>query len=139
MAKGQQRSNREAKKPKKDKAKVIAAAPSRATARQMRFPRLPRAADDNGVLAGVAAPSVARSRATSPASAFAKASADMGGGGNPGGDAQQQVQKLTMQLQAMQADRQIDAQKLQVEMYRAETDRMKANSDIAARMNPGGA
>ena len=29
MAKGQQRSNREAKKPKKDKAKVIAAAPSR--------------------------------------------------------------------------------------------------------------
>jgi hypothetical protein len=29
MAKGQQRSNREAKKPKKDKTKVIAAAPSR--------------------------------------------------------------------------------------------------------------
>jgi len=29
MAKGQQRSNREAKKPKKDKAKVIAPAPSR--------------------------------------------------------------------------------------------------------------
>ena len=29
MAKGQQRSNREAKKPKKDKSKVIAAAPSR--------------------------------------------------------------------------------------------------------------
>ncbi|MGY8669105.1 hypothetical protein Q3C01_43055 [Bradyrhizobium sp. UFLA05-109] len=29
MAKGQQRSNREAKKPKKEKAKVIAAAPSR--------------------------------------------------------------------------------------------------------------
>ncbi|HZV04940.1 MAG TPA: hypothetical protein VE999_07650 [Gemmataceae bacterium] len=29
MAKGQQRGNREAKKPKKDKAKVIAAAPSR--------------------------------------------------------------------------------------------------------------
>lgn len=29
MAKGQQRSNREVKKPKKDKAKVIAAAPSR--------------------------------------------------------------------------------------------------------------
>jgi hypothetical protein len=29
MAKGQQRSNREAKKPKKDKAKVIAAAPTR--------------------------------------------------------------------------------------------------------------
>jgi hypothetical protein len=29
MAKGQQRSNRETKKPKKDKAKVIAAAPSR--------------------------------------------------------------------------------------------------------------
>nr|WP_249146092.1 hypothetical protein [Bradyrhizobium diazoefficiens] len=29
MAKGQQRSNREAKKPKKDKAKVIAATPSR--------------------------------------------------------------------------------------------------------------
>ncbi|QPF95443.1 hypothetical protein [Bradyrhizobium commune] len=29
MAKGQQRSNREAKKPKKDKAKAIAAAPSR--------------------------------------------------------------------------------------------------------------
>ncbi|WP_426410223.1 hypothetical protein [Bradyrhizobium ganzhouense] len=29
MAKGQQRSNREAKKPKKDKAKTIAAAPSR--------------------------------------------------------------------------------------------------------------
>ena len=28
MAKGQQRSNREAKKPKKDKIKVIAAAPS---------------------------------------------------------------------------------------------------------------
>jgi hypothetical protein len=29
MSKGQQRSNREAKKPKKDKTKVIAAAPSR--------------------------------------------------------------------------------------------------------------
>jgi hypothetical protein len=29
MAKGQQRSNREAKKPKKEKAKVIAAAPNR--------------------------------------------------------------------------------------------------------------
>jgi hypothetical protein len=29
MAKGQQRGNREAKKPKKEKAKVIAAAPSR--------------------------------------------------------------------------------------------------------------
>ncbi|MGY8683900.1 hypothetical protein Q2941_39940 [Bradyrhizobium sp. UFLA05-153] len=29
MAKGQQRSNREAKKPKKEKAKVIAATPSR--------------------------------------------------------------------------------------------------------------
>jgi hypothetical protein len=29
MAKGQQRSNREAKKPKKEKAKVIAAAPRR--------------------------------------------------------------------------------------------------------------
>lgn len=29
MAKGEQRSNREAKKPKKDKIKVIAAAPSR--------------------------------------------------------------------------------------------------------------
>ncbi|WP_283812550.1 hypothetical protein [Bradyrhizobium cosmicum] len=29
MAKGQQRSNRETKKPKKDKAKAIAAAPSR--------------------------------------------------------------------------------------------------------------
>jgi hypothetical protein len=29
MAKGQQRSNREGKKPKKEKAKVIAAAPSR--------------------------------------------------------------------------------------------------------------
>lgn len=29
MAKGQQRSNREAKKPKKDKAKIIAAAPTR--------------------------------------------------------------------------------------------------------------
>ena len=29
MAKGQQRGNREAKKPRKDKAKVIAAAPSR--------------------------------------------------------------------------------------------------------------
>jgi hypothetical protein len=29
MAKGQQRGNREAKKPKKDKVKVIAAAPSR--------------------------------------------------------------------------------------------------------------
>lgn len=29
MAKGQQRSNREAKKPKKEKAKVVAAAPSR--------------------------------------------------------------------------------------------------------------
>jgi hypothetical protein len=29
MAKGQQRSNRETKKPKKDKTKVIAAAPSR--------------------------------------------------------------------------------------------------------------
>ena len=29
MAKGQQRSNREAKKPKKEKAKVTAAAPSR--------------------------------------------------------------------------------------------------------------
>ncbi len=31
MAKGQQRSNQEAKKPKKEKAKVIAAAPSRKT------------------------------------------------------------------------------------------------------------
>ena len=29
MSKGQQRSNREIKKPKKDKAKVVAAAPSR--------------------------------------------------------------------------------------------------------------
>ena len=29
MAKGQQKGNREAKKPKKDKAKVIAAAPSK--------------------------------------------------------------------------------------------------------------
>ena len=29
MSKGQQRSNREAKKPKKDKAKVVAAAPTR--------------------------------------------------------------------------------------------------------------
>ncbi|HEX5278937.1 MAG TPA: hypothetical protein VFW28_02550 [Micropepsaceae bacterium] len=45
---------------------------------------------------------------------------------------------MTMQLQSLQADRQIDAQKLQVEMFRAETDRMKANSDIAARMNPTG-
>ncbi len=61
-----------------------------------------------------------------------------GGGGNAGGDVQQQVQKLTLQLQSLQADRQIDAQKLQVEMYRAETDRMKANSDIASRMNPAG-
>jgi hypothetical protein len=51
---------------------------------------------------------------------------------------QQKVQKLTLQLQSLQADRQIDAQKLQVEMYRAETDRMKANSDIATRMNPPG-
>lgn len=34
MAKGQQRSNREAKKPKKDKTKVIAAAPSRKDAWQ---------------------------------------------------------------------------------------------------------
>jgi hypothetical protein len=32
MAKGQQRSNREAKKPKKEKAKVIAASPSRKSA-----------------------------------------------------------------------------------------------------------
>jgi hypothetical protein len=31
MAKGEQRSNREAKKPKKDKIKVIAAAPSQKT------------------------------------------------------------------------------------------------------------
>jgi hypothetical protein len=31
MAKGQQRGNREAKKPKKEKIKVIAAAPSRKT------------------------------------------------------------------------------------------------------------
>lgn len=34
MAKGQQRSNREIKKPKKDKAKAIAAAPSRKDAWQ---------------------------------------------------------------------------------------------------------
>ncbi len=34
MAKGQQRGNRETKKPKKDKAKVIAAAPSRKDAWQ---------------------------------------------------------------------------------------------------------
>jgi len=34
MAKGQQRSNREIKKPKKDKAKAIAAAPSRKEAWQ---------------------------------------------------------------------------------------------------------
>ncbi len=32
MAKGEQRSNREAKKPKKDKIKTIAAAPSQKTA-----------------------------------------------------------------------------------------------------------
>ena len=52
------------------------------------------------------------------------------------GDAASQdaaVQKLTSQLQAMQADRQIEAQKLQVEMYRAQTERMRANSDISAR------
>ena len=61
-----------------------------------------------------------------------------GGGDTGGGELQQQVQKLTLQLQSLQADRQIDAQKLQVEMYRAETDRMKANSDISARMNPTG-
>ena len=71
------------------------------------------------------APAVAQAGAPAPANA----------GGN---DPQQQVQKLTLQLQALQADRQIDAQKLQVEMYRAETDRMKANSDIASRMNPTG-
>lgn len=69
----------------------------------------------------------------------APAAANAGSPGIAGGnDPQQQVQKLTLQLQALQADRQIDAQKLQVEMYRAETDRMKANSDIAARMNPTG-
>ena len=52
------------------------------------------------------------------------------------GDAASQdaaVQKLTLQLQALQADRQIEAQKLQVEMYRAQTERMRANSDISAR------
>ena len=39
---------------------------------------------------------------------------------NAGGSDPQQVQKLTLQLQSnLQADRQIDAQKLQVEMYRA--------------------
>ena len=37
MAKGQQRGNREAKKPKKEKVKVIAAAPSRTAAVQPTF------------------------------------------------------------------------------------------------------
>jgi hypothetical protein len=62
--------------------------------------------------------------------------------GQPGGDpqtaqavqaasmAQQQVQKLTTQLSAMQADRNIDLQKLQVEMYRAQTDRMTATANM---------
>jgi hypothetical protein len=70
-----------------------------------------------------------------PASAQGSGAASPGQG-NDG--SQQQVQKLTLQLQSLQSDRQIDAQKLQVEMYRAQTDRMKANSDIAARMNPAG-
>lgn len=42
---------------------------------------------------------------------------------NGGGNLSQQVQKLSLQLQALQADRQIDANRLQVEMYRAQTDR----------------
>ena len=41
--------------------------------------------------------------------------------------------KLILQLQALQSDRQIEAQKLQVAMYRAQTERMRANSEIAAR------
>jgi len=45
------------------------------------------------------------------------------------------VEKLSLQLQTLQADRQIEANRLQVEMYRAETERMKANSEIAQRMN----
>ena len=45
------------------------------------------------------------------------------------------MEKLSLQLQTLQADRQIEANRLQVEMYRAETERMKANSEIAQRMN----
>jgi ABC-type phosphate/phosphonate transport system substrate-binding protein len=44
MAKGQQRSNREAKKPKKKKIKVIAAAPSQKSAGVVMSDKLPPAA-----------------------------------------------------------------------------------------------
>jgi hypothetical protein len=57
---------------------------------------------------------------------------------NGGGNLSQQVQKLSLQLQALQADRQIEANRLQVEMYRAQTDRLKANSEIAQQMNSTG-
>lgn len=80
-------------------------------------------------LAGMEAPS-ARFAGTSPVN-----------GGGPSGAASAPdaaVQKLTLQLQALQADRQIEAQKLQVAMYRAQTERMRANSDISARGGDAG-
>jgi len=50
------------------------------------------------------------------------------------GNAQQKISDLTAQLQALQADKQIEAGKLQVEQYRAQTERLKAQTEIA-RLN----
>src|ERR1700680_4153276 len=47
-------------------------------------------------------------------------------GANP---TQQKIGDLTAQLQALQADKQIEAGRLQVEQYRAQTERMKAQTE----------
>jgi hypothetical protein len=76
-----------------------------------------------------------RLQAMLPASASPGAGVASPAPANGGGDLQAQNAKLQLQLQALQADRQIDANRLQVDMYRAQTDRMKANSEIVQRMN----
>jgi hypothetical protein len=49
---------------------------------------------------------------------------------------QQQVALLSAQLQGLQNDRTLDAEKLRIEAYKAETDRLKLTADIG-RSNGG--
>ena len=46
---------------------------------------------------------------------------------------QQQIAALTAQLQGIQSDRTLDAEKLRIDSYKAQTDRLKLTADIAQK------
>ena len=59
-------------------------------------------------------------------------------GGNRGGNAdvqklQAQIVQLTQALQAAQQDKQLDAAKINIDAYKAQTERLKAQADVARR------